>query len=240
MHLAYRIQETRDEAPPAPAFFRVGAISAAASGVLALLGNMAHGPADVSAAGLHHLAGNGHFGIYRADHFLLALALIFAVCGYAAIADAIKGRGAHWGRFAMLLAQLGAAVIMVALGIDGFAMIGVARAWAHAAGSDQQMIFHVAQALWSAFVGIFALGVFVFFGCAPLVAGLGLRHEPHIARWLAPAAIAGGIVGLALGVVLAFVPITFGTYAMVFGTSSSLLAAWMTGAGLHIWRTAGS
>src|SRR5689334_21124702 len=158
-------------------FLRVGAVCSCTSGILALVGNMAHGPADATESGLHHLAANGHFGIYRADHFMLALALIFALCGYAAIADSMRRHGASWARFSMLLAQMGTAVIMVALGIDGFAMISVARSWVGAAAADKQIIFQVAQALWSGFVGIFALGVFVFFGVAPLLMGVALRSN---------------------------------------------------------------
>jgi hypothetical protein len=230
------LTEYVEEKAPGAHFFRVGAVFACTSGAMALVGNMLHGPADATADGLHHLAGNGHFGIYRADHFLLAIALIFALCGYAAIADTMKRNGAAWARFGTLLAQVGTAVIMVALGIDGFAMVSVARAWAAAGAADQQIIFHVAQALWSAFVGIFALGVFVFFGCAPLLFGVAFRSQDVYPGWLSHAAVLGGVIGMALGVILAFVPITFPTYAVLFGASSSLLAAWLIAAGIHMWR----
>jgi len=238
MPIAYRTPEWIEEETAGRCFFGIGAVCACASGVLALAGNMAHGPADVTTDGLVHLAGNGHFGIYRADHFLLALALAFAVCGYAAIAESMPRHGGAWARFGSLLAQLGAAVIMVALGIDGFAMVAVARAWDRAAAPDQQMFFVAAQALWAAFVGIFALGVFLFFGCAPLLFGVAFRRHDGIPRWLSPAAVLGGAIGMATGAILAFVPITFTTYAALFGTSSSLLALWTARAGFHLWRTA--
>jgi glucan phosphoethanolaminetransferase (alkaline phosphatase superfamily) len=101
---------------------------------------------------------------------------------------------------------------------------------------DKQIIFQVAQALWSGFVGIFALGVFVFFGVAPLLMGVALRSNEEYPAWTGPAAIVGGAIGMVLGVILAFIPISFTTYAILFGTSSSLLAAWMTMAGVLIWR----
>jgi hypothetical protein len=237
MQLARRWPHEFEDEAPRSHFFKVGAVCACTSGAMAFVGNMLHGPADVTEGGLHHLAGNGHLGIYRADHFLLALALIFALCGYAAIADSMKRRGANWARFGMLLAQLGTAVIMVALGIDGFAMVSVAKAWATAGAADQRMIFHVAQALWSGFIGIFALGVFVFFGCAPVLFGVAFRNHDAFPGWISHAALVGGAIGMALGVILAFVPITFLTYAILFGTSSSLLAVWMTTAGIYVWRS---
>jgi hypothetical protein len=236
MQLARRVTGQFEQTAPTAHFLKVGAVFACASGAMSLVGSMLHGPADVTTNGLHHLAVNGHFGIYRADHFLLVLALICALCGYAAIADSMKRHGANWARFGLLLAQLGTAVMMVALGIDGFAMVSVARAWAGASGAEQQMIFQVAQALWSAFVGIFALGVFVFFGCAPLVFGVALRSQDSYPAWLGYAALLGGAIGMVLGVTLAFVPITFFTYAALFGASSTLLAAWISVAGFHIWR----
>jgi hypothetical protein len=137
MATAPRVFDGMEEEAPASHFLKIGAACACASGVLALAGVL-HGPADVSVSGLHHLAANGSFGTYRADHFVLALALIFALCGYAAITGSMKRRGAIWARFSTLLAQLGTAVIMVALGIDGFAMIRVARAWAAAVASERR------------------------------------------------------------------------------------------------------
>jgi hypothetical protein len=237
MHVVREWTDQIDEQARSAHYFRAGAAFACASGATCLVGNVLHGPADATADGLHHLAGNGHFGIYRADHFMLAVALIFALCGYAAIADTMKRNGATWARFGTLLAQLGTAVIMVALGIDGFAMVAVARTWAASAPADQQMILHVAQALWSAFVGIFALGVFVFFGCAPLLFGAAFRSQDGYPGWLSHAAILGGIIGMVLGVILAFVPIPFSTYAVLFGASSSLLAAWLMTAGVYMWRS---
>jgi hypothetical protein len=234
--LARPVADPLEETRPTGHFFKVGAVFACASGMLAVAGNVLHGPADATSHGLHQLAGNGQFGVYRADHFVLALALICALGGLAAIADSMKQRAASWARFGLLLAQLGTAVIMVALGIDGFAMVSVARAWAAAVGPEQQMIFHVAQALWSAFVGIFALGVFVFFGCAPLLFGVALRSQTFYPAWLSYAALLGGAVGMVLGAILAFVPISFFTYAALFGPSSSLLAVWMSVAGIYLWR----
>jgi len=145
MATAQRAFEAIDDEAPASRFLKIGAVCACASGVLALAGHVLHGPADVSVGGMHHLAAHGSVGIYRADHFLLALALLFALCGCAAIADSMRRLAAIRARFSMLLAQMGSAVIMVALGIDGFALIAVARAWARAAAAERKMIFQAGR-----------------------------------------------------------------------------------------------
>jgi hypothetical protein len=220
-----------------PTFFRIGAVCACAGGTLALVGNLLHGPADVTEEGLRELAGNGHFGIYRGDHFVLALALILALGGLAAIAESIEGeRGFGWARHGSTLAVMGAAVIMVALGLDGFAMVAMARAWASAGPGEQGALFAAARGVWSAFLGMFALGVFSYFGCMPLFYGAALRRCTNYPRWLGYVAHAGGLVGMALGAILAFVTITFSTFAILFGITTTLFSFWVVVAGATLWR----
>lgn len=227
-------------APPTRPFQRIGGACAAIGGTIALTGNLLHGPVGVSPEGLAQLAHNGHFGIYTADHFGLVLAVLLALGGLAAIAESFPHEpGSSWARFGMLAALAGTAVMLVALGIDGFAIVAIARAWLHAGPAEQQMIFHTAQALWSTFIGIFAVGVFVYFGCAPVLYGAAFFTSDVFPRWLGYAAVAGGLLGMGLGVTLAFVSISFTTYAVFFGASSGLLSLWLIAAGLRLWRDDG-
>jgi hypothetical protein len=50
------------------------------------------------------------------------------------------------------------------------------------------------------------------------------------------AAIAGGLVGLPLGMAMAFGWITSLVYMILFGISATLFAIWVIAAGVLLWR----
>jgi hypothetical protein len=234
--LVYADREVRAARP----FLRIGAVCACVGGTLAVVGNALHGPAEPTAEGLQHLAHNGVFGIYGADHFVLAVALIFISNGLAAIGQSVEREpGASWARFGFVNVLIGGAVMLAALGIDGFALVPIARAWMAANAADQPTIFLIAEAMFNAFLGMFALAVFVFFGCVPLLYGTAFLTTRTYPRWLGLAAIAGGLLGIPLGLALAFSWVTSLIYMIVFGISATLFATWVIAAGVLLWRRTG-
>jgi hypothetical protein len=232
------VGEQADAALARIAFARIGGVCACVGGTIATVGNVLHGPADATEDGLRELASNGHFGIYRGDHFILVLALLTALIGLAAIADSFRGASHAWARAGNLVGVMGTAVVIVALGIDGFALVTTARAWASAVPADQGAYFLVARGLWNAFLGIFALGVFSYFGLLPFFYGAAIRRATIYPRWLGLVAYAGGLVGLVLGLLLAFVTITFQTFQILFGTSATLFSVWVAWCGVCLWASA--
>jgi len=235
-----RVARVETNPLPTQPLLRIGAACAFLGGIMAVVGNALHGPAEVTRDGLQHLAHNGVFGIYGADHFVLAVAVIFVSNGLAAIAQSVdREPGSSWARLGFINVLMGGAVMLAALGIDGFALVPMARSWMNASAADQGTIFLIAQALFSAFVGIFALAVFVFFGCVPILYGLAFLTSRAYPRWMGFAAIAGGLIGLPLGMALAFSWITSLTYMILFGTSATFFAAWVIGAGALLWRRTG-
>jgi hypothetical protein len=232
-----KIARIEQEPLPARPLLRIGAACACLGGAMAVIGNALHGPADVTMDGLRHLAHNGVFGIYGADHFLLAIAVVFVSNGLAAIAQSVEAEpGASWARLGFVNVLIGGAVMLAALGIDGFALVPMARSWLDASAADQRTLFQIAQALFSAFIGMFALAVFVFFGCVPLLYGTAFLTGRVYPRWIGIAAIAGGLVGLPLGMALAFAWITSLVYMILFGISATLFAIWVIAAGIVLWR----
>lgn len=230
-------ERTKETATPTTPFLRIGAVCGCVASVIAVLGNVLHGHADDNAHGLHELAANGQFHIYQADHFMLVVALILAVGGLAAIADSIRREpDASWARLGFLIGLMGTAVMVAALGIDGFAMVNVARSWTTAPPADQAALFQAAQVLWSGFVGIFALAVFIYFGCSPLLYAMAFRSGNLYPRWLGIVAGAGGMCGLVLGFLLAFFTIPFWTFGAMFFVTGVLDATWVFTACLLIWR----
>ncbi len=218
-------------------FLRAGAACACLGGTLAVIGNALHGPADVTSQGLHHLAHNGVFGIYGADHFVLAVAVVLVCNGLAAVTASVEDEpGASWAKLGLINVLIGGAVLLAALGIDGFALVPLARAWSAASAADQGAIFQVAQGLFTAFLGMFALAVFVFFGCVPLLYGIAFLTSRTYSRWMGVTAIAGAAIGFPLGVALAFSWITSLTYMVLFGVTSTLFATWGVAAGAQLWR----
>jgi hypothetical protein len=228
-------------APPgARQLLRTGAVCACLGGTMAVIGNALHGPSEVTTEGLQHLAHDGAFGLYGADHFLLALAVIFVSNGLAAITLSVEREpGASWARLGFVNVLMGGAVMLAALGIDGFALVPTAKYWLNASPADQATIFHIAQALFSAFIGMFALAVFVYFGCVPLLYGTAFLTSGAYPRWVGLAAIAGGLIGIPLGMALAFSWITSLTYMILFGTSATFFAIWVIAAGVLLWRRTG-
>jgi hypothetical protein len=234
------ISRVEREIVPARPLLRIGAACACAGGIIAVVGNALHGPAEVTTEGLQHLAHNGAFGVYGADHFLLAIAVILVSNGLAAIAESVEREpGASWARLGFINVLMGGPVMLAALGIDGFALVPMARSWMNASAADQGTVFQIAQALFGAFIGIFALAVFVFFGCVPLLYGTAFLSGGAYPRWVGLAAIAGGLIGIPLGLALAFSWISSLTYMVLFGTSATFFAVWVIAAGVLLWRRTG-
>jgi hypothetical protein len=173
---------------------RLGAFSGIAGAFLAIIGNLLHPrlPADPIAA---HTVIAQHRS-WEVVHLIIILAAVCLAVFFVALASESRTpRGRAWSWAGATIGLLGAAVLIVAIGIDGYAGKALADTY-HAARDNERFVqLQVAQGINLAHTGLLYVWLMLFFG-APFVAyGLAGLAEGRWKPWISRLAIGlGGVV----------------------------------------------
>lgn len=171
-------------------------------------------------------------------HLTSIFAVLLWLVAFVALSSSIP-RGAAWllARLGLVSILVGAAVHVVFFSIDGYALKGVAEAWAAAPESEREVLLRAGDLVLLLQESQFVSAITLVLGLPFVLFGLSVafsRTYPAWLGWLGAAAGAGaGFTGVTrfLRLELVPAPVLFG----VFGLGVSL---WMVAMGALIWKRA--
>lgn len=175
---------------------RLGATSGIAGAFLAIIGNLLHPRLPIDPIAAHTVI--AQHGYWEIVHLIIILAAVCLAVFFVALAsESSTPRGRAWSWAGATVGLLGAAVLIVAIGIDGFAGKALANTY-HAARDNERFVhLHVAEGINLLHTGLLYVWLMLFFGgpfVAYGIAGLAERRWKSWISWLA--IVVGGIVSL--------------------------------------------
>jgi hypothetical protein len=173
---------------------RLGAASGIAGAFLAIIGNLLHPRLPGDPIAVHTVIAQQRY--WDVIHLIIILAAVCLAVFFVALAsETTTPRGRAWSWAGATIGLLGAAVLIVAIGIDGYAGKALADAF-HAARDNERLLYlHVAEGINLLHTGLLYVWLMLFFG-APFVAyGVAGLAEGRWKGWISWLAIVvGGIV----------------------------------------------
>lgn len=214
-----------------------------AGGVLAVISNALHprqGPGNLAGSRsledfLDMVAG---FGLWRLDHLLIIFSLILGIAAFIGVAHLlVEEATSDWAPLCLPLGLVAGAVGAVSFTLDGFALGELGEAWKHASGPARAEVLARAEAVVLVDAALFTIAIFGLFGVTQLVYGLAMSRSGYFPSWIATTAIAGGIVGIASGIVQWMAgELNVASFLVLFTVSSVLLSVWLIGASVLLTR----
>lgn len=212
---------------------RLGAVSGIAGAFLAIIGNLLHPrlPADPIAA--HTIVAQHRY--WDVVHLIIILAAVCIAMFFVALASvSTTPRGRAWSWAAATVGLLGAAVLIVGIGIDGYAGKALANTY-HAARDNERFVhLHIAEGISLLHTGLLYVWLMLFFG-APFVAyGMAGIAEGWSPRWLSWLSVAGGSVVMVVSAVAYVAPIE--QITDILGMLALVMTLWVIAIARSMWR----
>jgi hypothetical protein len=210
---------------------RLGAGSAVVGALLAAVVNLAHGdlPADPETA-LARVAASTNWSLLHLGIMASVLLILGGLVGLSEVAEGPLARAL--ARLSVAAALPGAAVMLVGVGVDGFATKELADLWAGAAGPDKAAAFRMAVSVEAVQNALFHTWAACFIGLPFLLMGLSaLAAEGGFPRWLGTIAVVGGAGALFTGVAgFLQVPVP----GALFNVAALVVTVWALAAGVLV------
>jgi len=174
-------------------------------------------------------------------HLVSLLAVLVGVAAVVVILWSMVRHGSRtWPVVAFVLLLVTTPVLLVSVGLDGFAIKTVADRWAEAGGGERQRLLAGAISLRSVDVAVLNLVMIGQFGVTTLLLGMATWTTPLYGRRLAVIAFAAGGTGVVCGVVQALSGrLTTFSYLVLLTTSLALFTVWLLVASVVLLRRAG-
>lgn len=223
--------------------FRIGGIAGVSAVFVGIVANALHprlSPRDLGDQEKVLEMVSNH-ALWRIDHLAIIFSILAGVVAAAAIMRSIANSpGASWGRVALVMAVVSGAAGTVSLSVDGFVVAAIADDWAAATSAEARAVILERMAVIHYFdVGLFGPAVAGLFGLTQLLAGIALYTSALYPRWVALAACAAGLSGLASGTSIALSGETnTANFLVLFTMTSVLFAAWVLPSSLSLLRRA--
>lgn len=213
---------------------RLGALSGIVGAFLAIIGNLLHPrlPADALAA--HTIVAQHRY--WDVVHLVIIFAAVCLTIFFVALAaESTTLRGRAWSWAGATIGLLGAAVLIVGIGIDGFAGKALADAYRGAQDNERFVHLQVAEGIALAHTGLLYVWLMLFFGVPFVAYGMAGLAEGVWKRWISWLAIGlGGFVTVASAVAyIAPGELITG----VLGILALVTTLWVIRIGLSMWRT---
>jgi hypothetical protein len=145
----------------------------------------------------------------------------------------------RWPFIALVALVLTTPVLLLSVGLDGFAIKSIADRWAHSAGADRQMLVTAATALRSVDVAVLDIVMVGHFGLTAIMLGIASATTTLYGRWLGLVAVAGGGMGVVCGVLQALSGrLTTLSYLVLLSASLALFTVWLAIASYLLLRRA--
>lgn len=145
----------------------------------------------------------------------------------------------RWPFIALVSLVLTTPVLLLSVGLDGFAIKSVADRWAHSTGADRQMLVTAATALRSVDVAVLDVVMVGHFGLTAILLGIASGTTTLYGRPLGLVAVAGGGMGVVCGALQALSGrLTILSYLVLLTASLALFTVWLSIASYVLWRRA--
>jgi hypothetical protein len=177
---------------------------------------------------------------WRLVHLASIFATLIGVTAIVAILwSMVLGGSTRWPFIALVSLVLTTPVLLLSVGLDGFAIKSVADRWADAAGGDRQTLLAAATALRSVDVAVLDLVMVGQFGLTAILLGVASWTSTVYGKPLGLVAVAAGLTGLLCGALQALSGrLTTFSYLVVLTASLALFTIWLALASTVLWRQA--
>lgn len=181
---------------PNARFFKICAVCSAAGALLALIVNVIHPDLPIDVREAHLLIASR--GDWRATHLGIIAAALLLSYGFIGLALACRRDGPGVEVFAVVSLMIGASVLAVSIGIDGFAEKTLSDAWAHAPAGQQTGLLIAATPIQMIHVGLFYIWAGLYWGLSFVLFGWAMLNSRAFPAWFSwTAAVGGFLVSLA-------------------------------------------
>lgn len=218
---------------PNARYFKVCAVFAIAGSIVALVANVVHPDLPIGVRDAHALIASR--ADWRATHGAIILAALLLSYGLAGLALACRQRGSSIEQLALMSTIIGASVVAVSIGLDGFAEKTISDAWLNAPLAQKDQYLIAAMPLQLIHVGLFYVWGGIFWGVAFIFYGCAILESRAFPAWLGWTAVAGG-VGVC-GVTTAQYLSPHDTVEIAFRMLLFIEILWTLTLGWFLWRT---
>ena len=152
------------------------------------------------------------------------------------------GGSNRWPAISLVVLVVTTPILLLSVGIDGFAMKTVADRWAAAAANptQQDTLVSVATGMRSVDVAVLNLVMVGQFGITAVLLGWSTWRSRLYGPAIGAVAVAGGVLGMACGVVQALSgKLTTLSYLVLLTVSLALFTIWLTLASFRLLQRAG-
>ena len=177
---------------------------------------------------------------WRLVHLASVAATLVGVAAIVAILWSMLLHGpGRWPVVAFVLLIITTPILLLSVGLDGFAIKSVADRWVKAAGGDRDTLLAAATALRTVDVVVLDIVMMGQFGLTAIAVGVALWSSPLYGKAIGLVAIAGGALGALSGVLQALSGrLTTLSYLVLLTVSLALFTVWLTWASFVLWRRA--
>lgn len=224
------------------ALLRAGGVAGLASAVIAVVFNAIHPRASSRSLNdipelLRIVAGSGS---WRLVHLASVVATVAGVGAIVAVLWSMVLDGpSRWPVVALVSLMVTTPILLLSVGLDGFAIKSVADRWAAAGAGDRETLVAAATALRSVDVAVLDLVMLGQFGLTAVLLGVACWTSRLYDRTIAVVAVAAGVLGLVCGGIQALSGrLTTLSYLVLLTASLALFTLWLALASVVLLREA--
>lgn len=174
-------------------YYRICAIFIVAGGLLALVANVIHPDLPIGVREAHALIASR--ADWRITHLGIIVAAMMLAYGFTGLASACaRPNSSGIERLARLSIIVGASVVAVSIGIDGFAEKTLSDLWANAPAAQKVQYLIAATPIQLIHVGLFYVWAGIFWGLGFVLYGWAILDSGTFPAWLGWIAFAGGVL----------------------------------------------
>ena len=174
-------------------YYRVCAIFIVVGGLLALAANVIHPDLPIDVREAHALIASR--ADWRATHLAIILAALMLAYGFTGLALACARPGSTGiERLAQLSIIVGAGVVAVSIGIDGFAEKALSDLWANAPAAHKVQYLIAATPIQLIHVGLFYVWAGIFWGLGFVLYGWAILDSHRFPAWFGWSAFVSGVL----------------------------------------------
>lgn len=216
---------------------KLGGTLAVVGGLGYLVTLLLHGdlPDQTTEIALEHIAGRPEWRALKLA--LIASALCWIGAFTALVRSLPRGLSTLLGRWAVSVAIVGVAIVVVEYAIIGHALKDVADAWRAAPAGDAEAHLRMADVMLAITGGLFHSFVAWMLGLPYVLLGAAVVLGRGYPRWLGWVAVVAGSGALVAGTTR-FLGIGLVPYPLLYGGFVIPLSIWLAAMGVLMWRRA--
>lgn len=225
------------------AFLRSGAVAGMVSALVGVAFNAVHprAPSDAlnNTEQLLRLVADSRS--WRVVHLASVVVTLIGVAAVVAVLWSMALQGStRWPVTALVLLMVTTPMLLLSVGLDGFAIKSVADRWATGAG-DGQALVQAAAALRSVDVAVLNVVMMGQFGVTAILLGVASWSSALYGKGIGVIAVTGGVLGVGSGVLQSLSGrLTVLSYSVLLTASLGLFTLWLLVASFVLWRKAGT